>query len=399
MSASNPFDNEQLIAYINDADTRLIVSAAVSERWPTAMIHDGGLPAALSTLSQETSPPLVIVDVSGNEDPLSAVRSLLAVCEPTTRVFVLGSVNDVTLYRDMVKSGAADYLVKPVPPDAIADALIRAEKRADPGRGGHDANGPRIIAFIGARNGVGASTLAVNAAWILAHEQGRTVAVIDYDLQFGTVALSLDLEPSHGLREALENPDRIDGLFVASAMGHESERLYVLSAEEPLNEEIFIKNGAFELLVEALPVEFDFVIVDLPSSVAATQTSLLEMTNAVALVSDLSLAGMRDTVRMHQVVRDAAPNADIAVVINKVGAAKGELPKGEFQRGTELAIRHYVPSDFKLAATAANTGKPLAQVSRNAPIVKVFRDICETLSVDAPKGQPPGFFDKLLGKG
>lgn len=405
MTASNPFGsslgNEQLVAFVADENTKAVVTQSISERWPTALVHDGGLAAALGALSQETSPSIVVVDVGDTADAASAVRSLLAVCERSTRVVALGQVNDVSLYREIIRSGAADYLVKPLTPEGLAEALLTAGSSPAPAEAnGGDPNRPRIIGAVGARHGTGASTIAVNMAWIMSHEWDKTVAAIDFDLQFGTVALSLDLEPSHGLREALENPDRIDGLFIASAMGHESEKLYVLSAEEPLNDEMYIKPGAFELVVDSLPGEFDYVVVDIPPRVAVAQKALLSHLDAVALISDLSLAGMRDTVRMHQLIQDHAPNAEISLIVNKVGASKkGELPKNEFERGTELKISHAVPCDANLAASASSSGKAFPKINSRSPVVVAIRDICGTLSGTVTKEQSKGLFGKMFAKG
>jgi pilus assembly protein CpaE len=214
----------------------------------------------------------------------------------------------------------------------------------------------------------------------MSHEMNKTVALIDLDVQFGTIALSLDLEPSHGLREAFENPDRIDGLFIASAMVHESEHLFVLSAEEPLEDEVHINPNAFELVLASLPNDFDYILVDLPQKLAIAQRRLLSIADHVILVSDLSLAGMRDTVRLAQLVREAAPQATLNVVVNRVGSVKkGELPKQEFQRSTELPVKQFLPHDPTVAVAAANAGKPFPLIAKNSQIVKEFRKLTESV--------------------
>ena len=372
------FSNDHLACFVADHETHEAVYQAISARWPTATIQEGGLPVALSMMSQEPSPPLLLVDLTGSEDPASALQSLLSVCEPSTRIVVLGTVNDVALYRTMIANGASDYLVKPFLPEALADAIAGARRSVEAPQA--DDNGLRVMAVIGARDGVGASTLAVNAAWMMAHEMNKTVALVDLDLQFGTVSLALDLEPSHGLREAFEKPERIDGLFIASAMAHESERLFVLSGEEPLDDEIHINPQAFELLLNALPEDFDCVVVDLPARIAAAHREILSQVHAVAVISDLSLAGMRDTARVAQLARESAPDAALTVIVNKVGTGKsGELRKSEFQRGTELPVKHFLPNEPKLIAQAANSGKPLVVIGKRSPVVKGIRTVAQIL--------------------
>ena len=386
---ANPFDsspsNEQLIAFVEDSETREIVTSAVAAKWPSALIYDGGLTAALGSLSQEPAPPLVIVDISGAEDPMAGLRSLMTLCEPTTRIILIGAMNDISLYRNLVQAGARDYLVKPIMPDALMSALEGAEKLVADSP--EEKSRVKVIATVGARGGVGASTVAVNLGWLMAHELNKTVALVDLDLQFGTVALSLDLEPSTGLREAFENPDRIDGLFIASAMVHESEKLFVLSAEEPLEDMVTINPGAFDLLIASLPDDFDYVIVDLPQKLAVGQKRLLASADHVVLVADLSLAGMRDTVRFAQLIRDASPEATLTVIANKVGSAKkGELPKKEFQRNTEMPVKHFIPHEPSIAVAAANAGKPFPVIAKNSPVVKDLRSLARALCGEEAKG-------------
>lgn len=389
---------EQLAAYVGDDETRTVVQAAVRSRWPTASIHDGGLAVALSIVSQEPSPGLMIVDVGGSEEPAGAIRSLMTLVEPMTRVIAIGSVNDVGVYRELIAAGATDYLVKPVTPETLESALVGAERISTVTH--DDTNRLKTIAVIGARDGVGATTFAVNAAWIMAHELGKTVALIDLDLQFGTVALALDLEPSHGLREALEKPDRIDGLFIASAMSHESERLFVLSAEEPIEDHINVSPVAFDLLLDTLPDDFDCVVIDLPPRLVASQQRLLDRVDTVVLISDLSIPGMRDTARLAHMIRGAAPETALMVIANKVGTSKsGELPKAEFTRGAELPISFFLPNDPKIAAEASNAGKPFPVVGKRSPVVKTLRSATLALIGDRATTQRTSVIARLFAKG
>jgi pilus assembly protein CpaE len=391
--------NDQLIAFVADDETRATVTNAVTSRWPTAVVHDGGLSAALGALTHESSPPLLVVDFGGIEDPVAALRSLVALCEATTRIIVIGSVNDVAVYREMLRTGAADYVVKPLQADALVAAIDGATKARSEAPAA-DKKKTRVVGVIGARGGVGASTVALNTAWLLAHEMGRTVGLLDLDLQFGTISLSLDLEPSRGLREVFEKPDRIDSLFVASAMAHESERLYVLSTEEGLEDHPNVNPVAFGLLLNALPKDFECVVVDLPPRFAVAQRNMLPSFTAFILVSDASLAGMRDCVRLSKLLRETTPEAAIHVIVNKVGAVKkGELPRSEFQRGIDMPVKHFVSFDPKVAAAAATAGKPLAQLAKRSQIVGELRKIASTMVAEKAKApKPAGGLGQLFKK-
>lgn len=365
-------------AFVCDRETISAVQSAVRERWPNAALHEGGLSAALGALSLETPPRLLIVDVSGAEDPDAGIRSLLALCDRSTRIVALGTVNDIGYYRRLTALGVSDYLVKPVEPAALSAALDGAEKPRPILQAVEPEKPTCVVAVVGARGGVGASTVAVNLAWLSAHERKRSTAIIDLDLQFGTVGLQLDLEPSHGLREALENPERIDGLFVASAMANESENLYVLSAEEPLSEHIHVSPEACDMLVKALPAEMEAVVLDVPAREAIANPALLKNADRIVLVTDFSLVGMRDAGRIAKLCREQAPDAAFHVVVNRAGIGrKDEIPKAEFAKGTDLPLGHVLPFDPRLAVLAANTGRALPRVAPKSPLVKALKALSQ----------------------
>jgi pilus assembly protein CpaE len=232
----------------------------------------------------------------------------------------------------------------------------------------------RLLTVLGARGGVGATTFAVNVAWLLAHDAPRKVALVDLDLRFGTVALSLDLEPTHGLREVLESPDRIDSLFVSSAMARESETLSVLSAEEPPGDRLKIEPAAFDALAGDLRGNFDWIVVDAARGSAVPEERLLAQSDKIVLVSDLSLAGMRDAVRLAGWIRSVAARAEFLVVVNKQGAhAKAEVPRADFERGVEAKIAQLLPYDPKVAGAASNAGRPIAVAAKGSALAKALR--------------------------
>lgn len=380
--------NEQLAAFLSDPETRSVVQNVVSERWPNAVLQDGGLSAALGALSQNPSPPVLIVDISGSEDPNAGARSLMALCDTETRVIAIGTVNDIDYYRRLAELGVSDYLVKPIDQDKLVKALETGSRPRPVLRAVEDAEAERnVVSVVGVRGGVGATTLAVNLAWIVGHEMQHNCAIVDLDLQFGTVGLQLDLEPSHGLREALENPDRIDALFIASAMANEGENLFVLSAEEPFDESVGYTADACGKLIEALPEDLNDVFLDVPSRSVVDNPSLLKQSRKIVLVSDLSLVGMRDVARLSRLCSEAAPDAALHIVLNRVGmAAKGEIPKAEFVKGAELPVNHQIPFDAKLAAMASIAGKPFPAIAARSASVKSMRKLAMDLvqRPDAP---------------
>jgi pilus assembly protein CpaE len=218
----------RLMAFLLDGQSEAAVHTSLSKLSISDFtIKRGGIAKAIKYLSIERSPENIIVDISDAEMPASLVHELAALCEPGVTVVAIGDRNDVGLYRDLVRAGVNDYIVKPVTAQLLAKALSAP----------HGAQGGlisskrgKMVAVVGARGGVGTTTLAINLAWYLANRQSRRVLLLDLDLQTGDCALALNLEPTPGLREALTNPMRIDSVFLEMTVAVHGQRLFVLSA-------------------------------------------------------------------------------------------------------------------------------------------------------------------------
>ena len=373
-SVPDPF-----LAFVADEVTGAVLARIAKTRgWPGNSVLAGGPAEAVATLAGIATPRLLLIDLSECAEPVADLAALAEVCDPGTRLVTMGSVNDVHLFRAVMELGAEDYLLKPVAADALEAALDRADEPAaaadEPGLG-------RLVAVIGARGGVGASTVAINIAWMMAHEQGLRVALVDLDVYFGTISLALDLEPGRGFREALENPGRIDGLFIERAMVRASDNLFVLGAEEALANPFSFDPAALDLLLEKLRHGFDCVVVDLPRFAARTQVGSLAAPAAVAVVSDSTLAGMRDTLRLVELVREEAPAADLRVVVNRAGGdGRVEMTKADFQRGADLSVDHVIPCEAKAASASSGAGKALAEVAGRGRMASALRRLSRDLS-------------------
>ena len=324
---------DQFLAFIADAETFAVVDQVVGEMMmPHASIRQGTVKNAVKHLGENRSPKLLLIDVSDSDLPLSDINALADVCEPGVTVVAVGSRNDCGLFRDLLQHGVADYLVKPMTPALLQKAIMAATEQSGVVKGNQKLG--KLVAVAGTRGGVGATTVATSVAWLIAHDRRRRVALVDLDLQFGTVALSLDLEPSHGLREALENPNRIDGLFMDRVLIQHSERLFVLSAEESPDETLLLDYGAVELLMTELRNKFHYVVVDVPRTPSPCTQQILQSATDMILVTDLSLAGMRDTMRITGMLPTTNASCNITLVVNRAGEHKqGEMPRAEFEKG------------------------------------------------------------------
>jgi len=386
------YHHDEFLAFSTDPAMRaILVELAKHHGWPDYTVQEGGVSAAIQFLVTAASPRRLVVDLGDSPDPATAVQMLRDTCAAETVIIALGTVNDVKLYREVSRAGATDYIVKPTTKDNLDDALERAIRTHEMGGepGGKEAKLGRLVVFAGVKGGIGSSMLATNTAWLLAHEHNTRVALVDLDLQFGTMALNLDLEPGHGLCEALSNPTRIDGLFLKSSMVTESENLSILASEEPLERPVEMNPESVALLFDQLRRSFACVVVDMPRALLSANRDLLGKANDVMVVCDLSLASVRDTLRVLSFVRDAAPVANVSVLANRTANGKGHISRSDFERGIEARVTYLIPEEPKSAALSANTGKPLPVVAKRSAIVRTLRKLA--LGIAGPAKPKPGF--------
>jgi pilus assembly protein CpaE len=355
-------ERRQLQAFVLDEDTRKVVDQVVADLMvPGATVHKGGVREAIRQLGVQRSPRLLIVDLSDIELPLSAMNELAEVCEPGVTVIAIGARNDVGLFRDLLTSGVSDYLVKPIAPALLQRSLLSVADSAAHDR--QDNRLGRLIGVTGTRGGAGVTMLTTGIAWTIAQKRRRRVALVDLDLQYGSVALALNLEPCHGLREALEQPGRIDGLFVERALARHSETLYVFSGEESLTEALVPDSAAFDVLIRELRNKFHYAVVDMPRQVSSSTQHILQNASQLVLVTDLSLAGMRDTVRHLTMMPGINAACQLTIVANRQGEHReGEISRQEFETAIGRKIDFVIPFAPRAVSAAMNAGRPVPTI-------------------------------------
>lgn len=376
-------------AFVCDDDTLDLLRPVVEEMgWAADKCHKGGLRNAVQSLSVAASPNILLVDLSESGDPLSDINSLAEVCEPGTVVIAMGQVNDVRLYRDLIVSGLQDYLLKPFSPEQLRDVLSQANAVLNAPKTDEAASEkPHIsTAVIGTRGGVGASTVATSLAWLLSQDRERLTALLDLDVHFGTGALSLDLEPGRGLTDAIDNPSRIDGLFIERAMIKANDKLSLLSAEAPINSPMMTDGTAFFQLQEEFRAAFECTVIDLPREMLISYPHLLGDVNATVIVTELTLASARDAIRLLSWLKSHAAQSKVIVVANKVQSSGLEISRQDFETSIERKIDIVIPSDPKTAAQSAKLGQAFVEAGKSskasAKIVELADQVLGTVDGD-----------------
>lgn len=376
--AGAPNGRDPFAAFICDEAALDVLRPVVIEMgWQPEKCAKGGLRNAVQSLSITASPNILMVDLSESGDPLNDINGLAEVCEPGTVVIAVGQVNDVRLYRDLLASGIHDYLLKPLSAGQVRDALVQAQavfsapKTSDASGAKHHIS----TAIVGTRGGVGASTLATSLAWLFSTEHKMPTALLDLDVHFGTGALALDLEPGRGLTDAIDNPSRIDGLFIERAMIRANENLAILSAEAPINSPLMTDGSAFVQLEEEFRHAFEMTVIDLPRNMLINFPHLLADVNVVVLATEMTLASARDAIRILSWLKANAPHAVPIVVANKVQQGISEISRQDFEASIERKINFMIPFDQRAATNAAKLGQTFVDANRAAKSTAVIRDI------------------------
>jgi pilus assembly protein CpaE len=392
----------EFMGFLLDSESILSLRGwAERQGYPTTTVQQGSANTFAQLLESSPPPKMVVIDVDQQADPVALIARIVNLCGGECRLVAVGSKNDVTLYHRFLSAGATDYLVKPLSADVLNSALAAA-LRKPAGSNKPEAKEARIVVFMGVRGGIGTSMIALNTSWLLAHEMGQTVALFDLDLNFGTSALALDLDPGHGLRDIVSSPTRVDALMIASSLVSESERFSIFSAEESVDEVTHIDSAAIAALLKEMKGNFDIIAVDLPRHLFSSQKRLLAVANEIIVVSDLTLAGIRDTLRIKNSLSSLGGAARIVTLGARANASgAGQVTRTIFEKGIKSALDMIVPEDALSLTAASNGGKSLGAVAPHAPITKVLRELASKLAHDSERTidkEPSSFWNKLAGE-
>ncbi|MEO1700757.1 MAG: CpaE family protein [Pseudomonadota bacterium] len=339
--------------------------------------HMGGLIAAIDYYQTSPTPNLIIVESTLRPDELIATLVGLAeVCDPSSRVVVVGHYNDVGLYRELTRSGVSEYLVAPV---SIADIMtVISTQFVNP-----DAEPlGRTIGFVGAKGGVGSSTIAHNVAWSISSLFESETVVADMDLPFGTANINFDQDPAQGMAEAVFSPERVDEVFVDRLLAQCAEHLSLLAAPSMLDRTYDFDEAAFTSLIEATQRTAPNVVLDIPHVWNAWTERTLAQIDEVVIVAAPELANLRNAKNMIDTLKRLRPN-DFAprLVINMVGMPKRpEISPADFSEPLELDPTAIVPFDAALFGNAANSGRMISETEATSPVVSMLSDIAHAVT-------------------
>lgn len=382
-------------AYVADRETEKYLNELLPKwGYDKSRIVRGSIQDAIRDYETKSMPGVLIVDISDTPLPLSDLQELADISPPQVNVVVLGTRDNVGLYRDLMDIGVTDYLVKPVPSDLLYKAIARAN-----GRGavrGTDQRTGKTVAVYGVRGGVGATTTALNTGWLLANVYNRHVALADLNLTSGTLALEMGLEPSSGLAELLTGPDRLDNVFVDRAILDAAERLKLLASECDLETEQEYDSAAVAALMQHLRNRFHFIIQDIDRNPPAVAMEVLRTADVRVLVMDPSLASVRDAARILKLLEKDAEARKTLVVLNRVrSAGRADVPRDKIAKFIDHPIDMVIPFDRKKLALASLNGEPVAR--RKSPVTDAYHRLAAELVGQRDSKRRSGWLSGLMG--
>ena len=330
----------------------------------------GGISGAVEHFEGQVTPNLLIVETRlGGNEALAELDRLAEVCDAATKVVVIGRVNDVELYRELMRRGASEYLVAPLDPIHLIEVI--SGLYADPERRPIG----RVVAFMGTRGGVGSSTLCHNIGWCVAEEFQIATTIVDLDLPFGTVALNFNDEPGQSVADALATPERLDDVLLERLLLKRGDYLSLFAAPAALDRDFEHGLESYEAVLDVVRQSSPCVMVDLPRLWTPWVKATLIAADEIVLVASPDLASLRNTKNIMDVLRLNRPN-DVPprLILNKVGMPKRpEIPAKDFAEtvGHEPALTlAYEPLLF---GQAANNGQMLAELGQKSPVVDGIR--------------------------
>jgi pilus assembly protein CpaE len=396
-------DRLTVLAFLGDTATEQVLRDGLGDLVANGIdVRRGTVRTAISAMAKLPTPEVLIVDISGEDQPLHALGELSDVVEPGVRVLVIGDTDDVDFYRHITRGmGVMEYIFKPITREAVArhfaPLITRKTIGADATRGG------RVIAVLGARGGVGATTIAGNLAWHFGVTAKRHTVFLESDLHMGSGALLLGGKTGPGLRMALETPDRIDPLFVERAAQPVSERLHVLASEEKLSEPLNYATGAARRLIDTLRVRYNFIVLDVPFLPMACNRELIEFAHHRVIVMDPSLASVRDTLRLLGLPNGPWQPQSPTIVLNRQGRPGG-LTRKQIEDALKVKVDIVIPDIPKQLNESASFGEPA--VMQRGPLRQAIIDLSREVGFVGGREEGPasiaapssfnGIFKKLI---
>ncbi|MCK1421418.1 AAA family ATPase [Bradyrhizobium sp. 182] len=358
-------------------------------------IQMGGMAAAIEAYRSAPTPNVIVLESDGRNDLLGGLDQLATVCDAGTRVVVIGRINDVMLYRELVRRGVSDYVLAPVGAIDVVRSICNLFSAPEAKAVG------RIIAVVGAKGGVGASTISHNVAWAIARDLAMDAVVADLDLAFGTAGLDYNQDPPQGIADAVFSPDRVDTAFIDRLLSKCTDHLSLLAAPATLDRVYDFGSDAFDAVFDTLRSTMPCIVLDVPHQWSGWTKRALIGADDILIVAAPDLANLRNTKNLFDLLKASRPNDRPPLYcLNQVGVPKRpEIAATEFAKAIESQPIASIPFEPQIFGSAANNGQMIAEISANHKSIEMFLQIAQRLTGRSEtKKQKSSLFSPLIEK-
>jgi pilus assembly protein CpaE len=394
-----PAPRVSIQAFCASVETAASVQAAAEDRRMAKAhlrVQMGGIAAAVEAYRSSPTPNVIMIETDHRADELIAgLDELAEVCDEGTRVVVIGRFNDIQLYRDLMRRGVSEYLMAPVRAIDVVGAVCGLFSAPDAKPVG------RVLAVVGAKGGVGASTVAHNVAWAIARDLSLDSVVADLDLAFGTAGLDYNQDPPQGVADAVFSPDRIDTAFIDRLLSKCTDHLSLLAAPATLDRVYDFTAEAFEPVFDALRASVPCVVLDVPHIWTGWTKRVLIGADDILIVAAPDLANLRNAKNLVDLLRNARPNDRRPLYcLNQVGVPKRpEIKPADFAKALEDDPVVSIPFEPPVFGAASNNGQMIAEVASGHRTAEMFRHLAQVLTGRAAVKKTRGsLLGPLLGK-
>ena len=377
---ARPIPRISIQAFCEDGETAEVVQTAAEDRRLSkthVSIHMGGVAAAIAHYQDNPTPNLIVVESSEERsEMLGRLDKLSQFCDAGTRVVVIGHHNDVILYRELLKRGVSEYIVAPISPLQLMESLSNLYNNPDAEPVGS------VMAFIGAKGGVGSSTVCHNVAWSLSEQLKTNVIVADLDLAFGTTGLDFNQDPIQGIADALQSPERLDEMLLDRLLTKCTERLSIFAAPVVLDRDFDITGDACDVVIDVVRQHVPFVAIDLPHAWSPWVKRVLLQADEIIITAAPDLANLRNAKNIMDLVKASRSN-DVPprLVINMAGMPKRpEIAIKDFVAALGIEPLQVIEFDAENFGQASNNGQMIEEFSSKAKATPMLRELALTLS-------------------
>lgn len=374
--------SKSVVVFVSDNVSERIFSNVIAEvGFEDVLIYQGSVENAKIYLKENKSPKVLVLDVSGREMPLRDVAIVSELCEPSVNIIVVGEENDVGMFRKLLSVGVRDYLIKPLNLNLVRETFgaILLDKTGF--KSINSAKGGKVIGFLSATGGAGATTFATNYAWAMASMNERKTILLDMNFYSGDSNLILDVTfNDESFVSAMGDVEKIDEFFIQTFVRQLEKKLYYLGYNEQINSAVEIPQESITKLLNVMQENYNYTVLDLDPNMVEYFAPAVQECDYLYIVGELTISSARESAKLLEYLTKQQGRQNVAVILNKVGIARrGALSKEAFEKVVGKPVYHVSSFDPINPVSSLNLGQILVK-ARDNDVFKVISSLLDEIA-------------------